>query len=66
MNFFEELKRRNVFRVGIAYVIISWLLAQVGDLMLENFGAPGWVIKTFLGFLISMQEPSVKHLMSFS
>ena len=52
MNFIEELKRRNVFRVGIAYVIISWLLAQVADLMLENFGAPDWVMKSFLGFLI--------------
>jgi TolB-like protein len=52
MSFFNELKRRNVFRVGVAYVIISWLLAQVADLMLENFGAPDWVIKSFLGFLI--------------
>ena len=52
MSLFNELKRRNVFRVGVAYVIISWLLAQVADLMLENFGAPDWVIKTFLGFLI--------------
>jgi len=52
MSFFNELKRRNVFRVGVAYVIISWLLAQVADLMLENFGAPPWVMKTFLGFLL--------------
>src|SRR5210317_601230 len=52
MSFFNELKRRNVFRVGIAYVVISWVLAQVADLMLENFGAPDWVIKSFLGFLI--------------
>jgi len=52
MSFFNELKRRNVFKVGVAYVIISWLLAQVADLMLENFGAPDWVIKSFLGFLI--------------
>jgi len=52
MNLFEELKRRNVFRVGVAYVIVSWLLAQVADLMLENFGAPDWVIKSFLGFLV--------------
>jgi len=52
MSLFNELKRRNVFRVGMGYVILSWLLAQVADLMLENFGAPGWVIKSFLGFLI--------------
>ena len=51
MSFFNELKRRNVFKVGVAYVIVAWLLAQVADLMLENFGAPDWVMKTFLGFL---------------
>ncbi len=52
MSFFNELKRRNVFKVGVAYVIVAWLLAQVADLMLENFGAPAWVMKSFLGFLI--------------
>jgi TolB-like protein len=52
MRLFNELKRRNVFKVGVAYVVLAWLLAQVADLMLENFGAPDWVIKTFLGFLI--------------
>jgi TolB-like protein len=52
MSLVNELRRRNVFKVGVAYVIISWLLAQVADLMLENFGAPDWVIKSFLGFLI--------------
>ena len=51
MSVFNELKRRNVFKVGVAYIIISWLLAQIADLMLENFGAPDWVIKSFLGFL---------------
>ena len=52
MSFIKELKRRNVFKVGVAYVIVSWLLAQVADLMMDNFGAPDWVIKSFLGFLI--------------
>lgn len=52
MSLFGELKRRNVFKVGVAYVVLAWVLAQVADLMLENFGAPDWVIKTFLGFLI--------------
>jgi adenylate cyclase len=52
MSFFKELKRRNVFKVSVAYVIFAWILAQVADLMLENFGAPAWVIKSFLGFLV--------------
>ena len=40
MSFFEELKRRNVFRVAIGYVITAWLLLQVIDLVLENINAP--------------------------
>ena len=36
VSFFEELKRRNVFRVGIAYLISAWVLLQVVDLVLEN------------------------------
>ncbi|MFC3194521.1 tetratricopeptide repeat protein [Marinicella sediminis] len=35
MSFFQELKRRNVFRVTAAYVVIGWLLLQVGDVVFE-------------------------------
>ena len=48
MSFFAELKRRNVVRVGIAYIVIGWLLAQVAEFAFENFGAPEWVLKTFV------------------
>ncbi len=43
MTLYEELKRRNVVRVGIAYVVIGWFLAQVAEFAFENFGAPDWV-----------------------
>ena len=52
MPFFAELKRRNVVRVGIAYVVVGWLLAQVGEFAAEHFGAPDWVLKIFVLFLI--------------
>jgi TolB-like protein len=52
MSLFEELKRRNVFRVGVAYVVMAWLLAQVADLFLENFNAPQWVIQSVLVLLV--------------
>ena len=48
MSLFQELKRRNVFKVGIAYVVVSWLAAQVLQLTIESFGAPEWVMKTVL------------------
>jgi TolB-like protein/Tfp pilus assembly protein PilF len=47
-SFFQELKRRNVIRVGIAYVVVAWLVAQVLQLFMESFGAPDWVMKTVL------------------
>ena len=52
VSFFAELKRRNVVRVGIAYVIVGWLLAQVAEFSAENFGAPDWVLKMFVIFLV--------------
>jgi len=59
LSFFDELKRRNVFRVGIAYLIGGWLVIQVADIVLENIGAPAWVMKailllTVLGFLVAL------------
>jgi TolB-like protein/predicted Zn-dependent protease len=59
MSFFAELKRRNVFRAGIAYLIGAWLLAQIADLLIDNIGAPDWVMKTLfvvlgLGFFLTL------------
>ena len=48
MSFFDELKRRNVFRVAIGYVITAWLLLQAVDLVLENINAPDWVMQVFM------------------
>ena len=38
MNFFKELKRRNVFPVGIAYTVATWLLIQVTDTVFPRIG----------------------------
>jgi len=59
LSLFSELKRRNVFRVGIAYVVAAWVIAQVADLVLDNFGAPQWVMQSLLlllaiGFVVAM------------
>jgi len=53
LSFFNELKRRNVFKVGIGYVLIAWLFAQVLQLVFESFGTPDWAIKTALVLLAS-------------
>ncbi|NND44686.1 MAG: hypothetical protein HKN58_05145 [Xanthomonadales bacterium] len=48
MSFFEELKRRNVVRVAVAYGVAAWVLLQVADLVLENIEAPPWVIQALM------------------
>ena len=48
MSFFAELKRRNVFRVGIAYVVVAWLVLQISDVILGNIDAPGWVFRVIM------------------
>ena len=50
MSFFAELKRRNVIRVGVAYMVASWLLLQIVDVLVPILDLPGWVGK--LVFLI--------------
>lgn len=52
MSFFAELKRRNVVRVGLAYAVIGWILAQIAEFAFENFGAPEWVLKSFVVVLL--------------
>jgi len=47
-SLFTELKRRNVIRVGAAYVAVAWLLAQVADTVLPAFELPSGSLKTIL------------------
>jgi TolB-like protein len=45
---FSELKRRNVIRVGFAYVVAAWLLLELADVVLNNIEAPEGVFQTIL------------------
>src|SRR5450755_3572141 len=44
-NFFAELKRRNVYKVAVAYVVVAWLLIQAVSILFPTFEAPAWVMK---------------------
>ena len=48
MSLYSELKHRNVFRVAIGYIVSSWLLMQVADLVLQNIVSPEWVMQTIM------------------
>jgi hypothetical protein len=47
-NFFNELKRRNVYKVAAAYAMVAWLLIQAASIFLRVFDAPPWVMKIFI------------------
>jgi len=58
-KFIAELKRRNVFKSAITYLIIAWIIAQVFSIVLPTFNAPNYFMKTLiiilvLGFLLSL------------
>jgi len=51
-QFFEELKRRNVVRVGLAYLAVAWLVLQAADIVLDNIAAPPWLMQGLMFFLV--------------
>jgi TolB-like protein/Tfp pilus assembly protein PilF len=59
INFFAELKRRNVYKVAVAYAVVGWLVIQVSSTVLPTFHAPEWVVQTLtvlvaIGFPIAL------------
>src|SRR5256884_4190917 len=58
-NFFAELKRRNVYKVAVAYAIVAWLLIQVATQVFPFFEIPNWAVRlvvllSVLGFPIAL------------
>src|SRR5437660_3900036 len=51
-NFFAELKRRNVYKVAVAYIIASWALAQGLAQVLPVFDIPNWTVRLLIVLLI--------------
>ncbi len=58
-TFFTELKRRRVYSVAVAYVVVAWLLIQVATQVFPFFNIPTWIVRlvvllSFLGFPIAV------------
>jgi TolB-like protein/Tfp pilus assembly protein PilF len=58
-NFFAELKRRNVYKVAVAYAVVGWLIVQVASTVFPTFHSPEWVVQSLvvivaLGFPIAL------------
>ena len=59
MKLWAELRRRNVFRVALAYLVLAWLLVQVASVLLPTFDAPAWVMRVLVlvlaaGFVVAL------------
>ena len=60
-NFFAELKRRNVYKVSVAYAVVSWLIIQIATQVFPFFEVPNWgvrlvVLLLILGFPIAIRR----------
>lgn len=47
-QFIGELRRRNVLRTGVAYLVVAWLLIQIAEILLGAFGAPDWLLRAIV------------------
>ncbi|HEX8078298.1 MAG TPA: hypothetical protein VF511_10830 [Chthoniobacterales bacterium] len=59
MSFFSELKRRNVYKVAVAYAVVGWLLIQVATQTFPFFDVPNWAVRlvillVVIGFPIAL------------
>ncbi len=59
MSLFNELKRRNVFRVAIAYMITAWLLLQLADILIPMLTLPEWVARFVLLLILILFVPTL-------
>src|SRR5438046_1899336 len=58
-NFFAELKRRNVYKVAVAYAVVGWLLVQITTQVFPIFEIPNWALRLIvlvivIGFPIAL------------
>ncbi len=60
-TFFAELKRRNVYKVAVAYAIVGWLLVQIATQVFPFFEIPNWAVRLIvlaivIGFPIALER----------
>src|ERR1700687_6440527 len=50
-SFFSELKRRNVYKVAVAYAVVGWLLAQIATQIFPFLEIPNWVVRLVIALV---------------
>src|SRR5437016_6190172 len=66
-KFFTELKRRNVYKVAVAYAVVAWLLIQVATQVFPFFEVPNWAVRLvvlliIIGFPIALVKIGRAHV----
>src|SRR6202022_2431765 len=51
-SFFAELKRRNVYKVAVAYAVVAWLLVQVATQVFPFLEIPNWVVRLVIAIVV--------------
>jgi hypothetical protein len=51
-DFWDQLRRRNVVKVGASYAVVAWIALQAAEILLPTFGAPEWMMRVFASALI--------------
>lgn len=51
-GFWRQLKKRKVFRVALAYVIVGWVVMQVGEVVFEGLGVPSWSLSLLITLIL--------------
>ena len=51
-NFFSELKRRNVYKVAVAYAVVAWLLVQVATQVFPFLEIPNWIVRLVIALVV--------------
>jgi len=51
-SFFSELKRRNVYKVAVAFAVVGWLVIQIASIVLPTFHAPEWTLQAIIALVV--------------
>src|SRR5213595_1110260 len=52
-NFFSEMKRRNVYKVAVAYAVVGWLIAQIATQIFPFLEIPNWIVRFVIVLVIA-------------
>ena len=66
VSFLDELKRRNVYRVGLAYVVLTWLVLQVIDTLGQGFNLAFHLSREFPVFSLGEKISEFRQLLCLS